>query len=246
MFFQKNPRWDETEEYICTLNSMGYMTLTLDDTQNSFIDWALKNPDECYLDIGCAFGNTTLPLIKEKISVTSCDINIEHLQYIQKQLTYEYLPFLGCLCGAFPQDIFLPENYFNGVIMAMVLHFMEAEYVQRALNSIYRSLKPSGKLFLTTSSPYQGVLKTFIPIYESRKEKGDLFAGFMANVGDYVPHRQQDLPPRNIVYDYESLETLCRRSGFEVETSGFFTRPHMPKDLCLDGREYSFIIVRKP
>lgn len=238
--------WRDVEEYVLTLNAMGYMTTTLDETQNSFIKWAFEHPHDSYLDIGCAFGNTTLPLIKEKIAVTACDVFIDHLQFIQQQLSPQLLPFLGCLVGAFPQEIFLPKDFFQGIIMAMVLHFIEAEYVKRCFNMLFQSLKIGGKIFLTTSSAYQGTLKKFIPIYESRREKGDPFAGFIANVGDYVAHRQQDLPPRNIVYHYEVLEKFCLEAGFEVEKAGFFSRSIMPEDLKLDGREYSFIIARKP
>jgi hypothetical protein len=129
--------------------------------------------------------------------------------------------------------------------MAMVLHFLQPNEAISAFSKMYDLLVPGGHLFLTASSPYQGVLKNFVAIYEQRKYEGDLFPGLIEDIGIYVPHRSSDLPKRSIVYGPDELETLCQRAGFHVKSSGFFTRQHIPQDIAWEGREYSYIIAEK-
>jgi len=233
------------QEYIITLNAMGYMTRTCDHVQNAFIEFACAHPTEHFLDIGCAFGNTTLPVLSKGIQVSVCDLEERHFESIVQQTNPQYLSLLTCYPGHFPRIVNSFPHKFLGIIMAMVLHFLEPEDVLRAFELIYANLKPGGKLFLTMSTPYQGVLKEFIPVYEGRKRQGNFYPGLIEDIGRYIPLRQKDLPKKNVVYSPDEVQAFCQKVGLEVETSGFFTRPHMPEDLKLDGREYGYVIACK-
>ena len=234
------------QEYILTLNNMGYMTRTCDHVQKAFIDFACAYPTEHFLDIGCAFGNTTKPLVSKGIHVSVCDLDREHLETLVREVDPAYRSFITCYQGHFPRSVRPAPESFRGVLMAMVLHFLEPEYVDKAFESIYSSLKSGGKLFLTVSTPYQGVLKDFIPVYQERKKKGCHSPGLIEDIGKYTKLRQKDLPKRNIVYCPGEVEVLCRKAGLNVEESDFFTRYHIPEDLKLDGREYAYVVACKP
>lgn len=235
-----------TEFYIPTLNSMGYMTKILDPIQKTFILFAEQNKNDNFLDIGCAFGNVVIPLLSQGNFVTACDLDIRHLEAIKNSISTEQREKLTCCCGNFPIDLSFEKDYFKGILMAMVLHFMPLEYVATSFKSIAYSLTPGGKLFVTASSPYQGVLKAFIPIYHERKKRGVPFPGFVEDIGLYVPHRRKDLPGPNTLYTYDEIEVFCKNAGLFIEKSGFFTRPEIPKDIALAGEEYTYVIACKP
>jgi SAM-dependent methyltransferase len=241
----KNKNFDNLTDYIPTFNAMGYMTKTLDHVHKAFIHHATEHPLESFLDIGCALGNTTLPLIDKKISVVACDLDQKHLDFISAHAGPLAGDYLTLLCAHFPNTVTLQPGSFRGIIMAMVLHFLEPEEVPLAFKKVYDLLMPGGVFFLTASSPYQGVLKNFAPIYEQKKNQGQPFPGLIEDISVYVPHRSYDLPKKSIVYAPDELEDLCKNARLSVKESGFFTRHPIPQDIAWDGREYSYIIVEK-
>lgn len=241
----KEKNIDHCGDYIPTFNAMGYMTKTLDHVHKAFIHYALQNREDSFLDIGCALGNTTLPLVNKSISVTACDLDQGHLDFISQHTSPANRSYLKTCCAHFPNTAHFHSSSFRGIIMAMVLHFLEPNEVTLAFTKIYDLLLPGGRFFLTASSPYQGVLRDFVPIYEDRKYKGDFFPGYIADISAYVPHRSCDLPKRSIVYGADDLQNLCQTSRLSLRESGFFTREHIPSDIAWDGREYSYIIAEK-
>ncbi len=233
------------QEYILTLNNMGYMTRTCDHVQKAFINCAYAHPTEHFLDIGCAFGNTTTLIVSKGIHVSVCDLDGEHLETLVREVDPSHRPFITCYQGHFPRSFSPAPERFRGILMSMVLHFLEPEYVDKAFESIFSSLKSGGTLFLTVSTPYQGLLKGFIPLYEERKKRGYNFPGLIEDIGQYSKLRQKDLPKRNIVYCPDEVEEFCHKVGLQVEESGFFTRYRIPEDLKLDGREYCYVVASK-
>lgn len=233
------------EEYILTLNAMGYMTRTCDHVQQAFLDFATQHAEDQFLDIGCAFGNTTLPLLQKGIAVSGCDLDKRHFLPIVEHAPACYRSLFTPYEGHFPSTVRFPENCFKGIVMAMVLHFLKPGEVEQAFQELHSSLAPGGKLFLTMSTPYQGMLRDFLPIYQVRRKQGLPFPGLIEALETYVPHRRKDLPNHSTVYAPDEVEGFCHQVGLQVEQSGFFTRVHMPEDFKLDGREYGYVIASK-
>lgn len=241
--FNKKPI--AVDQYTPTLNRMGYMSPSLDQTQESFVNYCLANPSGLFLDIGCGYGVATLPVVEKGCQIVACDLEPRHLDVLTKSVPKEKLSLLTLITGHFPNNITFPENHFDGINFSMVLHFFSPHIIERVFQEIFFCLKPGGRLFLTTSSPYQRVLVPFIPIYE-KKRLYDPWPGYIADIGYYVPHRAPLLPKENVVFCIHELRRLALKFNFHVIDAAFFSREGIPEDLSLDGREYSGLICEKP
>jgi ubiquinone/menaquinone biosynthesis C-methylase UbiE len=231
-------------KYIPTLNRMGYMS-TLDKIQMAFVEHCENNSFGQFLDIGCGFGVAVIPVVKKKRRITACDLEKEHLEVLKKNIPEQCLHLVNFVTGHFPDEIKFPDNYFDGINLSMVLHFLPPHTIEKAFQEIYASLKKGGRLFLTTSSPYQRALASFIPLYEKRKSKEE-WPGYISDIADYVPQRADLLPKKNVVFCIDELSRIASKFGFHVLEATFFSREGIPADLSLDGKEYSGIICEKP
>lgn len=234
-----------SDNYVPTLNRMGYMSPALDEIQAAFVNYCTNNTTGNFLDIGCGFGVATLPVVNQERHVVACDLEKKHLDVLKTNVPQDKQSFLTSMTGHFPNDITFPENTFEGVNFSMVLHFLPPQTIKKALQEIFKSLKPGGRLFMTTSSPYQRVLSSFLPLYE-KKRFIEEWPGYIPDIGQYVPHRAHLLPKENIVFCINELRRLVSKFGFHILETTFFSRDGIPPDLRLEGREYSGIICEKP
>lgn len=232
-------------DYLPTLNNMGYMSPSLDQIQLAFVNESKSNSNGRFLDIGCGFGVATLPLINEGCHVIACDLDAGHLEVLNEKIPGEKKTLITLKQGHFPNEICLPENSIDYVNLSMVLHFLPPSVIRKTFTTIFKILKGGGKLFLTTSSPYQATLSSFLPTYESKRELYE-WPGYIADIAEYVPQRAHLLPKMNIVFCVNELKRLATKFGFYVLEATFFSRVGIPDDLRLDGREYSGIICEKP
>ena len=232
-------------QYIPTLNRMGYMSPTLDEIQLAFVEHCKNNQSGLFLDIGCGFGVATLPVIDRGRRIIAFDLEKRHLDILKERVPKEKRSFLTLLKGHFPNDLSFSENYFDGINISMVLHFLPPKTIEKAFKEIFRCLKAGGLLFITTSSPYQGVLSSFIPTYEKQKLVEE-WPGYIHDISYYVPDRAHLLPKENIVFCIHELSRVASKFGFCTRESTFFSRKGIPQDLRLDGREYSGLICEKP
>ncbi|EKE10367.1 MAG: BryB [uncultured bacterium] len=236
---------EEKFEYVPTLNNMGYMSPSLDPIQSLFVEMCRENSEGRFLDIGCGYGVATLPLINEGCHVIACDLDKRHLDVLKELIPQEKQSFVSLMRGHFPNEIHLPEESIDNVNLSMVLHFLPPPIIRKTFMSIFQSLKKGGKLFLTTSSPYQRTLAPFLPTYEKKRNIYE-WPGYIADISEYVPHRAHFLPKMNIVFCINELKRLASKFGFYILEATFFSRAEIPSDLSLDGREYSGIICEKP
>jgi SAM-dependent methyltransferase len=232
--------------YVPTLNQMGYMSPSLDEIQMAFIEHCEKNKSGLFLDIGCGFGVATLPVIEKGCRIIACDLEQGHLDVLLERVPEEKRALLMVRSGHFPNTLTFPDNSFDGINLSMVLHFLSPETIEKAFRNLFLCLKEGGRLFMTTSSPYQGVLSPFIPIYENKRAHKEEWPGYIPDIAEYVPQRAPLLPKRNIVFCIHELNRLALKFGFHIIASTFFSRIGMPDDLRLDGREYSGLICEKP
>jgi SAM-dependent methyltransferase len=224
---------------------MGYMSPALDEIQEAFVKYCTMNRSGQFLDIGCGFGVATLPVIEEGCQIIGCDLEPKHLDFLKERVSVEKHSLLTLMPGHFPNNLTFPENVFDGINLSMVLHFYRPPEIGKVFKEIFFSLKPGGRLFLTTSSPYQRVLSPFVPIYETQRLVEE-WPGYISNIADYVPHRAHLLPKENIVFCIHELGRLASKFNFHIIEATFFSREGIPEDLSLDGREYSGIICEKP
>ncbi len=232
-------------QYTPTLNCMGYMTPSLDKIQEAFVEYCAINRSGLFVDLGCGFGVAALPVIAKGCQIIACDLEAKHLEILKEEVPEQNRALLTVMTGHFPDELRFPENTFDGINLSMVLHFFPPHKIEGVFHELFFSLKPGGRLFLTTSSPYQGALAPFIPVYE-KKRLTEEWPGYIPNIAEYVPQRAHLLPKENIVFCIHELRRLATKFNFHVIDAAFFSREGIPPDLSLDGREYSGIICEKP
>jgi hypothetical protein len=80
MHFIKQPR--SSQGLIVTLNKMGYMLEQPEEYNQAFIEFASSIHPPC-LEIGAAYGVSTIPALMKGAYMTSNDLSKEHLDILK-------------------------------------------------------------------------------------------------------------------------------------------------------------------
>ncbi len=221
-----------------TLNGTGFMFKVLDEYAEDFIQYAGQTDGEV-LEIGCAFGITTIAALKAGGHVTACDLDPGHLQILTENTPKSLRSQLTCITGRLP-DIDLPEKSYDAILCSRVLHFLDGSAIDASVRNMFRWLKPGGRLYLVADTPY-GIWRKLIPIFEARRVRSDRWPGLMIGLENYLPFspkdRAIDAPPFMNLLDPELLTRICTDAGFEVEQAGFIDRSDFSGLGRMDGRE---------
>jgi len=235
---------------IPTANKKGYVRETLvNEYGQLFLDYVKHLFSPTVLDIGAAYGLTTsIPALTAGAFVVANDLDTTHLDVLKSKAPAHLLDHLTLCAGKFPQEIDFSSNNFDAIVMLQVLHFLKAEEIEQGIPLLYDWLKPGGKVFLTVISPYIGVLRDFLPVYQARKEQKISWPGQVENIKEYCNHPCTSLNPDFIhVFEPDILEKIFLKVGFNVEKVGFYPiHPDAEPDFRNDGRECVGIIASKP
>lgn len=230
-----------------TLNNTGFMFKVLDDYAREFIEFAGET-DDPVLEIGCAFGNATIPALEAGGRITACDLEQQHLDILLDKTPPRLRENLTCLQGQLPY-LELPDAAFGAILSSRVLHFLDGSAIDASVRKMYSWLKPGGRLYLVIDTPY-GIWRKLIPIYEEKKRRGDRWPGLMIGLENYLPFtpadRSLDGPPFMNLLDPDLLLRMCTEAGFVVERFGFIDRSDFAGLGRLDGRENAGILARRP
>jgi len=261
---------------INTLNNFGAMWPQINGELEKFLEVAIK-PGAKILEIGAAYGVACMAALKrDATDYTAVDLDKRHLSIlaseVKKQMP-EKLSSLTLIAGAFPHaDVVnrLRENYYDVIITENVLHFLTQAEMLEALSQFRRLLRPGGKMFVTTGSPYVYLLKSevvngmgaeveeFLRQQKSNTAPADdsmlRIPGFFEYVGDLIDtekfsRTEMDkigiVPSCNItLLDREIAKYLLERKQFAVDTCAYMPMSSYPWQL--DGREWLVIQAQKP
>jgi SAM-dependent methyltransferase len=224
---------------------MGFMTDYLDEFSEEFVAFA-KTCGNPVLDIGCAYGNATIPALKAGATVIANDVDQRHLDIVATLAHKAGVNSrLRLLPGSFPNELAVERDSLGAVLACRVFHFFDGAQVEHGIKAAASWLKPGGKLFLVAETPYVGGMRPFIPIYEERRANGDRWPGYVDDFMKIDPIRGKDLPKSMHLLDEEVLRRTFEEAGLFVERAHKFARPRFPDNLKLDGRESVGIVGRK-
>ncbi len=230
--------------FVKTLNNMGYMTTCLDEFSREFVQFAAIAPGPV-LDVGAAYGVATLSALNAGATVIANDIDERHLNMLMGRVDPELWDRVELLSGDFPE---LPINSssLGAALVCRVLHFFEGERVERSAEALFGWLKPGGKVFIVTETPFVGTLRKFADEYARRKQHGDPWPGLITNMSFYSGKRAGTIPEFANWLDPDVLNRVFKQAGFEIERCHTFARPEFPEDLQWDGRESVGLVGVKP
>lgn len=229
-----------------TLNLMGFMTSWIDPYTEAFVKFAPFAPGPS-LDIGASYGIATLAALETGADVIACDPDRRHLEICSQRTPSNQRSRLRLLQGSLPNQINLEEESVGAILCSRVLHFLTGQEIEESVFNMFRWLCPGGRIYLIADTPYNGFLKSFLPLYKARKLQGDLWPGQIDNFPEFMPTElAPSLPSFFHTLDPDILVRVCTQVGFRVERVGFIARIDYLPDAQDDGREGVGLIACKP
>lgn len=213
------PKLDERGFYH-TVNQMGFMLTELDPFVADFIVQA-SSP---FLDIGCAFGKSTLYALQLGKKVIANDISQKHLEIIQSQVKLEQRSHIQYSKDFFPQKLDFKSSSLGSVLASRVLHFLEGNNIIYGCEKVYDWLQKDGLFCIVSETPFRNNLKDFIPTFEERKKKGESFPGLVVDIKKYWPTDYKNLPKWINFLDEDSINLILKKAGFEIIFSKSYRR----------------------
>jgi hypothetical protein len=209
-----------------------------------WLDYLRRVPAALTIDIGAGLGVATIPALKEGASVIANDIADEHLRQIaviaENEGLSEKLNLLNASLPRLP-----PLQNLDAIHSSNVLHFLTGQEMQMAARWMASALKPQGRIFLQTMSPFAGHIRRFSPEYDRRKAAGLSWPGEMSAAKDYVEPSLRDMTPSFMhALEVATATALFQTVGFDVEYCDYYRRPGLPAICCFDGRENLGIVGR--
>ncbi len=222
------------EQFIPTLNNMGYQIKNHDPYITAFIEYSVSNSNNFALELGAGFGLASREIIKQGGQVYCNDLDGRHLA----DLANGHNPKLHVI----PGDIFaldLPDRFFKSILLSRVIHFFSPQQIENCFAKLKLWLKPKGKLFLTAETPYLRNWQKFIPVFEERKANGEPYPGLIDNPEFYEDSGLiKNLPSYKHKFDVDTMSNMLSNNDFTIEKISYINRKGIfPSNMLLDGRE---------
>jgi len=198
-------------------------------------------------DVGAAYGRNVGEALARGIPIVAVDCCEAHLKHIRQTLGHDPL-LKGVLYGMLPRD--LPaalKGTVSSVLVAEVLHFMQADEMDDALRSLWDILIPGGRLCLTICH-YTAAARLYfddpaaiVAQIEVRAAAGDPWPGSgLVNLDSLRAADEQaglsqaaletGAPTVFHCHTGPAVEAGLRRAGFEVLTSKIGNHPGYPAE----------------
>lgn len=234
---------------VATLNGTGFMFEVRDRFADAFIQdaGALGRKGQHSLEVGCAYGVSTIPALEAGALITASDLDPRHLEILRGKVSPRLLANLELVPGALP-GMDLPAGKYHAILCSRVLHFLSGGDIEAAVHKMAGWLAPGGRLYLVADTPY-GIWRRKIPEFEAAKARGDRWPGMMVGLHNYLavgpPPKPIEKPPFMNVVDPDLLARTCREAGLQVLDADFIPRPDFGGLGKMDGRENAGVLATR-
>jgi SAM-dependent methyltransferase len=236
---------------VATLNDTGFMFEVRDRFADAFIQDAGqlgRAGGQPVLEVGCAYGVSTIPALEAGAHITASDLDQRHLDILRGKVPQHLLGNLELVAGALPHMDF-PAGKYGAILCSRVLHFLTGENIDASVRKMATWLVPGGRLYLVADTPY-GIWRRKIPEFEAGKASGERWPGMMVGLHNYLPSRASEKPiekpPFMNVLDPDLLARTCTEAGLTVVDAAFISRTDFSGLGRMDGRENAGVIaIRK-
>lgn len=241
------PRWSGNG-MVATLNDTGFMFEVRDRFADDFIRYAGRSALPA-LEVGCAYGVSTIPALEAGARITAADLDQRHLDILRSKVPPHLLQNLTLVQASLPDASFPPDHY-GSILCSRVLHFLRGEDVDASVRKMASWLRPGGRLYLVADTPY-GIWRKAIPKFEAGKAAGERWPGMIIGLHDYLagdikPAKPIEKPPFMNLMDPDLLSRACREAGLTVVDAAFIDRSDFKGLGRLDGRENAGVIAIRP
>jgi len=230
-----------------TMNGTGFMFEVRDEYANDWIRYSGSIPDPV-LELGCAYGVSTIPALEAGARVVASDMEPGHLEVLQEKVPEKLRANLTCVAAKLPEADF-EKNHFGAILCSRVLHFMTGEEIDASVAKMASWLKPGGRLYLVADTPY-GIWRKAIPAFEEGKRTGVRWPGMIVGLHNYLPtegvKKHIEKPAFMNLLDTELLARACTEAGLRVERATFIDRTDFRGLGRMDGRENAGAMAIKP
>lgn len=231
-----------------TRNRMGWISREPSPLSLQFVEFcggregALR--DLPVLDVGAAIGVVSRAALRTGARVIANDIDEAALETLWGDVVECERERLEIRRGRFPGEIEFPSGSLAAVHASNVVHFLRGSELDRGFREVARWLSPGGRLFVQAATPYQAPFAAFLAEYERRRREGVEWPGWIEKISVYSSHRQLSQMPRSIhLLDDAVLAGAVGKAGLRVDRSWLYTRPDLPGQLRLDGRETAALVA---
>lgn len=238
--------WPEEFEQgiIKTANAMGVMFKEFSPAAEAFVQYA-KIAKQALLDIGAAYGATTIPALENGADVIACDLSKEHLSILNKSVKKQYRPHLKTIIGSFPENLKFDHASLSGILISNVLHFMSGESIERGLRDCWEWLETGGRLFITVMTPHLSFYHQLIPEYEAKVVNGDKWPGIFNPKLVATEKWKDNVPDFVHLFEIDTIKKVVENAGFHIDHIGYFCYNNYPDEHRTDGKEFISLCATK-
>lgn len=231
-----------------TANQLGRTTTELNEINEAFVAFA-KSVDGPVLDIGCAYGVASVAALNAGAKkVIANDVNIDHLVTLAGECPSDMRERLRICQGHFPAELCFQPSSLSAIHAANLLNFLKGHEIEQGVSNMYEWLRPGGRVFIISATPYANNIKGFIPTYERRRQdSNERWPGMCERLRDYSSDTTMDeLPEWLHLLDDVVLRRCFENAGFHVDVAEMFHRRNTPGYISYDGRENVRLVATKP
>lgn len=206
---------------LSTLNSQGFMLNYLHELSQEFVEYSAVAPGPV-LDIGTAYGFVVLEALERGAYVIANDLDERHLDDLRKRVPRDSLNRISFVPGHVPEDINFNPNSLGAILASGVLHYLSPLDFSTAIQNIATWLKPNGKFFLATPSPYTNMYEKYLPIFQQSRASNKQWPGYIEDVSQILPQFFTKIPKSIYLVDEVFMIEILEKNGFDVEKVSFF------------------------
>jgi SAM-dependent methyltransferase len=238
----------ENNAFIPTLDGQGAVWLYLDEITRAYLD-SVSQTKGTVLEIAAGYGHVVNQALEAGAAkVFANEIDAAQLSIIQSRVPVANAAQLVCRLGQFPEHLDFPDNSFDAIYSARLIHFFDGDRIRASMEKLFRWLKSYGKVFLVGDTVYRSIFESLIPIYQRQLAAGDEWPGLIPDVRSCIPERlhPEKFPKMMNFLDPTMLSRELALAGFNVLTANFYPYTGTFTPGRLDGRELAGALALKP